>query len=96
MRVISTLFFLLVVIIGVTFSLLNADVVVINYYFGEKTLPLSILIILSFAVGGVIGTLFGLVYSFRMFRENSRLKKKVSMSEKEIENLRAIPLKDSH
>lgn len=96
MRIISYILVILILIFGITFAILNHTPVNINYYVSQRTLPLSLLLTLSF----VIGCIFGLVVGFWVFLKtkikNYRLNQQLKVAEKEIENLRAIPLQDRH
>ena len=96
MRIFSYIFILVVVFLGVTFATLNSDLVNINYYIGQKEMPLSLLISITFGVGCLLGILVGLWILFKTKMKNFRLKQRLKLAEKEIENLRAIPLQDKH
>ncbi len=96
MRIFTYLFFIIVIILGITFAALNHDPVKINYYLGEQSLPLSLLLVLSFISGSVIGLGVGLWIFFKTKLVNYRLNHQLKVAEKEIENLRAIPLQDRH
>lgn len=96
MRILSAFFFILLVLIGISFACLNAEPVIVNYYIGQSKLPLSILLVMTFGAGLLIGFI---MLSFRVVKLKAklrRLKGRIKLSEKEVENLRAIPLKDEH
>lgn len=95
MRIISYFILLAIVIFGMTFATLNSESVTINYYFDTSTLPLSLLLVVAFAMGCLLGIIVGLWMVLKAKIRNYRLKQKLSLAEKEIENLRAIPLQDS-
>lgn len=94
MRIVSYFFFLAILIFGVTFAIMNSESVTINYYVGQSTLPLSLLLVLVFALGCLIGMVVGFWLLFKAKINNFRLRQRLSLAEKEIENLRAIPLQD--
>ena len=94
MRIFSFIMIIIVVTLGSTFAVLNADNVNFNYYLDQTSLPLSILLITSFALGCVIGVLSSLVAIFKAKMAYYRLKQRLLLAEKEIENLRTIPLRD--
>lgn len=94
MRIVSYLFLLLIVIFGMSFATLNSDSVTVNYYFDERTMPLSLLLVIVFAIGCLIGMVAGLWMLFKAKMKNYRVSQKLELAEKEIENLRAIPLQD--
>lgn len=94
MRILTILFILFIILFGVTFAALNSDIVVINYYFGKDTLPLSLLLALTFAFGSLLTIIICAFLLFKAKLVNYRLRQKLGLAEKEIENLRAIPLQD--
>lgn len=96
MRIMSFLFLLIIVLIGVTFATLNADMVTVHYYLGSYTMPLSLLLVLVLALGSVLGMLVVFWLLLKVKIKNYRLRQRLKLTEKEIENLRAIPLQDKH
>ncbi len=94
MRIISYFFLLIIVVFGVTFATLNSESVTINYYFDQSTLPLSLLLVLVFALGCLIGMMVGFWLVIKTKITTYRLRQRLALAEKEIENLRAIPLQD--
>ena len=95
MRIISYFFLLVIVLFGMTFATLNSESVTINYYFGESTLPLSLLLVIVFALGCLVGMVVGFWLVIKAKIANYRLRQRLTLAEKEIENLRAIPLQDN-
>lgn len=94
MRIISYFFILAIVIFGVAFAALNSESVTINYYLSQSTLPLSLLLVFVFAFGCLVGMVVGFWLLIKAKIVNYRLRQRLSLAEKEIENLRAIPLQD--
>ncbi len=95
MRIVSYFLLLVIVVFGMTFATLNSESVTINYYLDQSTLPLSLLLVIVFALGCLIGIVVGLWLLMKAKLSNYRLRQRLKMAEKEIENLRAIPLQDS-
>ncbi|MBK8163328.1 MAG: DUF1049 domain-containing protein [Gammaproteobacteria bacterium] len=93
-RIISLVFFLIVLICGLFFGLLNADSVRIDYYIGARELPLSLVLVLALLAGAVCGVLAALGMIFRKNREIARLRKEIKITGKELSNLRALPYQD--
>jgi lipopolysaccharide assembly protein A len=93
-RIISYVFLVVIVLFGMTFATLNSESVTINYYLGQSTLPLSLLLVLVFALGCLIGMVVGFWLLIKAKLLNYRLRQRLTLAEKEIENLRAIPLQD--
>ena len=94
MRIISYFFVLTIIIFGLGFAALNSESVTINYYLDQSTLPLSLLLVIVFALGCLLGIIAGLWLLLKVKMQNYRLKQKLSLAGKEIANLRAIPLQD--
>jgi len=78
MRILYYIFLLAVVIVGTIFAALNLQVVSVNYYLGERSMPLALLVALSFFAGCLIGFMMGLwlllkskIKQFRQKRQKS-------------------------
>lgn len=93
-RIIGLVFFLIVLVFGLFFGLLNADPVPVDYYLGTREVPLSLVVVITLLFGALLGALAGLGLVLKMKRETSRLRKEIKVTEKELNNLRSIPLKD--
>ncbi|MEN9917027.1 MAG: hypothetical protein RLY40_959 [Pseudomonadota bacterium] len=96
MRCITYVFLIILFILGLIFAGLNADLVSVNYYWGTERLPLSLLAILSFILGGLLGLLTALITYIKLKYVNRRLRHRLILVEKELSNLRALPFKDQH
>jgi lipopolysaccharide assembly protein A len=94
MRIISYFLLLIIVLFGMTFATLNSESVTINYYLGQSSLPLSLLLVLVFAGGCLVGMLVGFGLLIKSKLHNYRLRQRLNLAEKEIDNLRNIPLQD--
>ena len=94
MRIVMTIFYLLLILVGITFAGLNASIVQINVYFITFHIPISVLIILTFGFGVLMGFVLFLGRYWRLKAEHRRIKNQLKLTEKEIRNLRAIPLQD--
>lgn len=55
MRFLSLLLLTFAALLGISFAVLNAEPVMVNYYIGTQKLPLSILIIGVLILGVIIG-----------------------------------------
>lgn len=95
-KLIYTVLVLIIILFGVIFAMLNAQSVNLNYYFGIQQLPLSLAIVLSMLIGAILGVLASIKLVLHSRREVSRMRKASQMAEKEIANLRAIPIKNPH
>ncbi|GGI77842.1 LapA family protein [Legionella impletisoli] len=96
MRILMIIVYLIIILFGVSFAVLNAKPVLINFYFTTFQMPISVLITLTLGLGVVIGALLLLSKYWRLKLEHHKLKSQLKLTEKEIKNLRAIPLKDQH
>lgn len=94
MRILSYILVLIIILFGISFAAINLESVHINYYFGERSLPLSLLLALVFALGCLVGMFVGLWLVLKAKLQIYRLRQRLNLAEKEIENLRAIPLQD--
>ena len=96
MRIVMIIFYLLLIIIGVSFAGLNSESVYVNFYFKTFHMPVSVLIILMLGLGVAVGFFLFLCRYWRLRVEHHKIKHQLKLFEKEIRNLRAIPLQDQH
>ncbi len=92
-RIIRLLFFFIILLLGLSFAVLNAESVKLDYYFGSWQAPLSLLLAMVMTLGVVLGTLACMGMLLRLKRELSKLRKSAQLAQEEITNLRALPLK---
>lgn len=90
------LLFVAVVAFGLTFSLKNPQLVEINYYPDIViAAPLVVVLLVTLLLGVVIGVLVMSMSQLRKRRQLSRAKKEILKLTEEVQNLRALPIKDS-
>lgn len=90
------LLFIAVVAFGLTFSLKNPQLVEINYYPDVViSTPLVVVLLVTLLLGVLIGILVMSLSQLRRRRELSRARKEVLKLTEEVQNLRALPIKDS-
>ncbi|RDH83180.1 MAG: DUF1049 domain-containing protein [endosymbiont of Seepiophila jonesi] len=94
MRFLKLLFFILAMMVGAAFTVLNAEPVLFNYYFGSRELPLSVILIGTLGLGIFLGILSGLNTMLGLKRKNSILRRRSRLVDEEVKNLRSLPLKD--
>ena len=94
MRIIKYSLIFLFLLLALSFALLNANLVEINYYIGSSKLPLSLMLVVSFALGSIVGLLITMSWYWHARWEGRKLAKKLALAEKELSNLRTMPLKD--
>lgn len=77
MRIVNYLFLVFIILVGVTFALLNAKGVDLNYYFGTIRIPLSLLLVESFALGILITLIVNFVVYIKLKRKNIYLRDQI-------------------
>lgn len=95
-RILKLGFVLLVLLIGLAFHLRNDQLVDLDFYLGSVSLPFSFYVIAALCTGALLGGLAMLPRLLWLRRENARLQKHLRVNEKELNNLRVIPVKDTH
>ena len=95
-RIVTFILLLLVSLLGLSFALMNAETVQINYYLGNFQAPLSLVVVIAIIVGAGFGVLASTGIVLKQKRELAKLRKSNKLAEQEVSNLRALPLKDSH
>ncbi|AKH19876.1 LapA family protein [Sedimenticola thiotaurini] len=95
MRYLKLIFILLIMMIGAAFAVMNAETVQLNYYFGVQEFPLSVILVAAVAIGAILGVLATLGSSLKLRRENMSLRHKAKIARQEVNNLRALPIKDN-
>jgi len=83
-------------LIGLAFHLRNDQLVDLDFYLGSVSLPFSFYVITALCMGALLGGLSMLPRLLWLKRENARLQKRLRVNEKELDNLRVIPVKDTH
>ncbi|MDF1677606.1 MAG: LapA family protein [Legionellaceae bacterium] len=93
MRFIMMIFYLCLMLLGVSFSVLNAGAVTLNLYFKTVTLPMSMLVVMAFVLGVLVGFVIFWSRYWCRYVKYRKVKHQLEMMEREIKNLREIPLK---
>ncbi len=96
MRFITYFLLIIMILIGIAFASLNPSAVTLNYFIAKKTMPLSLLLVTVFSMGCLLGLLVGLGLLVKVKIKNYQLKHRLKIADKEIQNLRVIPLQDRH
>lgn len=96
MRIVLLVFYLLLILLGVSFATLNANSVQVNFYFRTLTMPISVLMTIMLGIGLLLGFFMFTFRYWRLKAENRSIRNQLKLTEKEIKNLRAIPLQDEH
>jgi uncharacterized membrane protein YciS (DUF1049 family) len=80
---------------GLIFHLRNDQLVLMDYYIGVLELPFSFIVVFVLSLGVILGVLVSIPARLRLKSENARLFKQLSVTEKEINALRVLPVKDN-
>lgn len=94
LKLLKLLVLMSVFTLGAAFAYINPGNVTISYYFGELSLPLGMVFFLLFGSGLVVGVLLGVAGLVRLRSENLQLRRRSQLAHQEINNLRALPLRD--
>jgi putative membrane protein len=93
-RLLKLVIVFLLIGLGASFASMNAGTVRLDFYFVVRDVPVSLALVLTLAAGALIGMLSvgGLVV--RLKHENSELRRKMRLTSEEVNNLRALPIRD--
>lgn len=94
LRVLRLLFVILVMLTGLAVHLRNDQTVIFDYYLGTFETPLSLLLILALITGALLGVLACLPGLLRVKREKRTLQARIRVIEKELNELRVIPVRN--
>ncbi|MDF1757657.1 MAG: LapA family protein [Legionellaceae bacterium] len=94
MRIFIIIFYLILILLGISFAALNATQVQVNFYFTTLNMPVSVLVIIMLGVGVVIGAILFLSRYWRLKSVNRKIKNQLKWTEREIKNLRTLPIRN--
>lgn len=93
-RLLGFLFLVALVVVGLSFAVLNSQPVSLNYYFGYRDIPLSMIVVLSLAAGAVIGVLVSAGLIIKLKAQTGQLRRRLRNAEKDSDQLRILPAKE--
>ncbi|MFP4649071.1 MAG: LapA family protein [Halorhodospira sp.] len=85
---------LLIILIGLAFSVLNSDPVSVDIFFAELDVALSVALVITLILGAALGVLTSLNAVWRRRREVSRLRRQLTYAERQLQAMRRVPLED--
>jgi putative membrane protein len=86
---------LVVILLSLAFAARNPQVVEIQYYFGLNWKgSLAALLLMAMSTGVLVGVMAMFIFALKSKRQASKARRYTEKIEKELENLRALPLKD--
>ncbi len=96
MRYVFYIFWILVILVGITFASLNPQRIILNYYLDTKSVHLPLMVLATLVIGAVLGIIAMLPSLIKSRSATRRMKHRIKQIEQEVQNLRNIPIKDSH
>jgi putative membrane protein len=91
----SIILLLLIFIVSLVFFLKNNQMITFNYLVDSQDISLSFLLFISLSIGALLGILAWLPKIIGLKHRISKLEKQMKLSEKELDNLRVMPMKDT-
>ncbi|HET8701592.1 MAG TPA: LapA family protein [Nitrococcus sp.] len=73
---------IIIVVLGLSFAMLNTNVVPLNYYFGTADMPLSLWLTIVLLVGAILGALSTVGLLLRQRAEIVRLRRRAKVEHK--------------
>ncbi len=93
-RIFYSIVFVVVLVTGLLLFTRNNQVIFFDFLVGKVDLPLSLLLLGALCLGAALGMLSMLSVLLRLRQQKSRLQRQAQLAEKEINNLRVLPLRD--
>lgn len=93
-RIAKLIIVFVILLSGLAFHLKNNQMIELNYYVGVIDMPLSWLVVIMLFFGAVLGVLASLPMIIKLKQQKYKLERQIKNSEKEINNLRVMPVKD--
>ncbi|AGM40773.1 hypothetical protein SPISAL_03395 [Spiribacter salinus M19-40] len=86
---------LMVIAIGLSFAMLNPAATELDFYFGRLALPLSLWLVIAFALGALLGMVAAVGIITKQRWQLARLRREVASSRDELSELRKLPIRNS-
>ena len=94
LRLLNILLLITLIVLGLSFAVLNADPVSLNYYFGYREIPLSMIVVVALATGAVIGVLVSMGILLRQKQQAFRLRRQLKQAEKSAVSASVLPARE--
>ncbi len=94
LRLFNILLLIVLIVLGLSFAVLNADPVPLNYYFGYREIPLSMVVVVALAAGAVIGVLVSMGILLRQKQQAFRLRRQLKQIEKSKDSANVLPARE--
>jgi lipopolysaccharide assembly protein A len=93
-RIAKLILVFVILLIGLAFHLKNNQLIELDYYVDVINLPMSWLVVLVLFIGSMLGVLASLPIIIKLKRDKILLERQIKNSEKEINNLRVMPVRN--
>ncbi|HIF51794.1 MAG TPA: LapA family protein [Thiotrichaceae bacterium] len=93
-RIFKLILVFAILLSGLAFHLKNNQLIELDYYVGVLNMPLSWLVVIVLFIGALLGVLASLPMIIILKQQKLKLERQIRNSEKEINNLRVMPIKD--
>ncbi len=93
-RIAKLILVFVILLIGLAFHLKNNQLIELDYYVGVINMPMSWLVVLVLFIGSMLGVMASLPLLIKLKRDKLKLERQIKNSEKEINNLRVMPVRD--
>jgi len=90
-RLLGIILLIVLVVLGLTFAVLNSQPVALNYYFGARDIPLSLIVVVALAIGAVTGVLASLGSIIRLKQQAGSLRRQLRTARKDADQVRILP-----
>ncbi len=94
-KYLSIILFLLIFVASLVFFLKNNQIITFNYLVASQEISLSFLLFISLSIGALLGILAWLPKIISLKHRITRLQKQVKLTEKELDSLRVMPMRDA-
>jgi uncharacterized integral membrane protein len=94
-KIIWTTVAVVLILIGLSFAMLNPQEASLNLYAGQATLPIAVWLVLALALGAIAGICSTLGIILRQRRDIRRWRRKTNDAQKELSELRKLPIRDN-
>jgi putative membrane protein len=89
-RLLGFLLLVILVVLGLSFAVLNSQSVALNYYFGVRDIPLSMIVVVSLVAGAVTGILVSLGTIVRLKQQAGSLRRRLRTAQRDAEQARIL------
>jgi len=93
-KILWVLIAIVLILVGLSFAMLNPDSAQLNLYAIQMTLPIAVWLVLALALGAIAGICSTMGIILRQRRELKRWRKQANEAQRELSELRKLPIRD--